>query len=101
MISLLVAAGCSKHSREVVPTTNQKYDFDVVRQRAENVRPGMSKLQVLAILGSPAIREPNLWRYLPDRSGYVIPTQALQVEFNNNVVVRQHIVPIVLGAPVQ
>jgi len=94
---LVLTAGCSANKYEASHIRNQKYSLDKVSRHVEKVQPGMSKLEVLAILGSPAIRETDSWQYLPERSGYVVPAKALHVEFENNRVVGHRYVTIVLG----
>ncbi len=97
LVVLALSVGCSADKYEVLPTAKQKYSLDEVRQRVGELQPGMSKLEVLAILGSPAVRKPNSWQYLPERSGYIVPAKALHIEFENNRVTGHRYVPIVLG----
>jgi outer membrane protein assembly factor BamE (lipoprotein component of BamABCDE complex) len=98
---LALTVGCSANKYEPSPISNQKYSLDKVNKNIEKVQPGMSKLEVLAILGSPAVRETDSWQYLPERGGYVVPTKALHVEFENSRVVGHRYVPIVLGGQIE
>jgi outer membrane protein assembly factor BamE (lipoprotein component of BamABCDE complex) len=85
---------------EVVPRGNQKLPFEKVEAAAKNLKPGMNKTQVLMLLGSPAEKDQNddVWIYLPERYGVVIPARALRVEFKDRVLVDHGYRPIVLGA---
>lgn len=98
---LAINMGCSTNKYEAPPLSNQKYSLDEVSQHVDKLQPGMTKLEVLAILGSPAVRETDSWQYLPERSGYVVPAKALHVEFENGRVVGHHYVTIVLGEQIK
>jgi outer membrane protein assembly factor BamE (lipoprotein component of BamABCDE complex) len=68
---------------EKVPRGNQKHEFDVVVERAEGLEKGLSRAQVLLMLGSPAEQDPkgNIWVYLPERPAVIVPARALRLEF--------------------
>ena len=82
---------------EPLPDAQQMHKFDEVKQRVDRLRPGMNKLQVLALLGSPAVQEYDHWDYMPDHSGLVLPAQLMRVEFDGGRYVRHRFLPIVLG----
>ena len=85
---------------EVVPRGNQRYPWDKVVELAKRLEKGMSKPQVLTLMGSPAEMDPedNLWIYLPERYAILIPAQALRLEFKGQVLEDFGYRPIVLGA---
>ena len=85
---------------EYVPRGNQRYEFSRVEEAAEGLKDGMSKQQVLLLLGSAAEMDDNgdTWIYLPERYGILIPARALQLEFKEGRLVSHGYRPIVLGA---
>ena len=85
---------------EYIPRGNQRYEFSKVEKAAERLQDGMSKAQVLMLLGSAAEMDDqgNTWIYLPERYGILIPARALQLEFKDGVLVSHGYRPIVLGA---
>jgi outer membrane protein assembly factor BamE (lipoprotein component of BamABCDE complex) len=85
---------------EYIPRGNQRYEFSKVEEAAENLRDGMSKAQVLMLLGSPAEKDDDgdTWIYLPERYAILIPARALQLEFKDGVLASHGYRPIVLGA---
>ena len=103
--TLLLAAalaGCvtqNADTGEYVPRGKQRYEFEKVEKAAEQLRDGMTKLQVLLLLGSPAEMDDagNTWVYLPERYAILIPSHALQLEFKNDVLVSHENRAIVLG----
>src|SRR5262249_23558290 len=60
-----------------------------VEKAAEKLREGMSKSQVILLLGSPAEKSDSgdVWVYLPERYAILIPARALRLEFENGVLV--------------
>lgn len=94
-------SGCVTERNGVpVPRGNQRYPFDTVQERAEKLQKGMTKAQVLLLLGSAAeIDEENdLWIYLPERYAILVPARALRLEFKESVLVDFGYRAIVLGA---
>jgi hypothetical protein len=85
---------------EVIPRGRQKYPFEQVEKAAEDLAVGMSKTQVLLLLGSPAemSEKGDVWVYLPERYGILIPAKALRLEFRVNDLAEYGFQPIVLGA---
>lgn len=97
------AQGCVTENAttgEVVPRGKQKLPFDEVEKLAEKLKPGMSKTQVVMLLGSPAEKsdDEDVWVYLPERYGILIPARALRLEFKDRALVDHGYRPIVLGA---
>jgi outer membrane protein assembly factor BamE (lipoprotein component of BamABCDE complex) len=84
---------------EMIPRGNQRYPWDKVVELAKNLKNGMTKPQVLLLMGSPAEMdtESNLWIYLPERYAILIPAQALRLEYKDNVLVDFGYRAIVLG----
>ena len=85
---------------EMVPRGNQRYPFEKVQEKVGRLQVGMTKDQVLMLLGSPAeIDKPDdLWIYLPERYGVLIPARALRLEFKEGLLVDHGYRAIVLGA---
>lgn len=85
---------------EMIPRGNQRYPWDKVTELAKDLKKGMTKPQVLTLMGSPAEidTEDNQWIYLPERYGVLIPARALRLEFKQQVLVDFGYRAIVLGA---
>lgn len=83
------------------PTYYQKYDYSTVKEKAKNLRKGMTTMQTLILLGSPAKKEPNVWTYLPQRSGLFIPAESLLVMFEYGRVADWKTAPIILGEQIK
>jgi hypothetical protein len=85
---------------ENIPRGKQRYEFAKVEQAAEHVRVGMTRTEVLILLGSAAETEEQgaVWIWLPERYGVLVPARALQVRFRDGRVVEHGYRPIVLGA---
>lgn len=103
VLALALAASCVTENRttgEPIPRGNQKYAFHKVEKDAENLRLGMSKMEVMLMLGSPAEQDEsgNVWVYLPERHGVLLPARALRLEFREHVLAEFDFRPIVLGA---
>ena len=84
---------------ENIPRGKQRYEFSKVEEKAEQLQDGMTKLQVLLLLGSAAEMDDNgdTWIYLPERYAILVPARALQLEFKNDVLVSHGYRAIVLG----
>lgn len=85
---------------EMVPRGKQHYPWERVQELAEGLEVGMTKVQVMALMGSPAETDPtgDQWVYLPERYAILIPAQALRLEFEDGVLIEHGYRPIVLGA---
>jgi len=85
---------------EVIPRGKQKYPFERVEKAAEGLKIGMSKPQTLLLLGSPAEQDEkgDVWVYLPERYGIIVPARALRLEFQNQALAEFAFQTIVLGA---
>jgi len=84
---------------QLIPRGNQRYEFSRVEKSAEQLKDGMTKMQVLLLLGSPAEMSASgdTWVYLPERYGILIPARALQLEFKFDLLTDHGYRPIVLG----
>ena len=96
------AASCvnvDPDTHEVLPRGDQRYKFDEVQHNAKQLREGMTKVQVLMLLGSPAEKSQrgNVWVYLPERAAVIIPGRALRLEFQNGQLADHGYHAIVLG----
>jgi outer membrane protein assembly factor BamE (lipoprotein component of BamABCDE complex) len=97
----VAGAGCRTEGVETYTydgkPQNQLYELDAVKQRVARLERGMSKMQVLLTLGSPAKRQADRWVYLPSRTGTIVPAEALEVRFVNDRYVEHRWQPIVVG----
>ena len=103
LLLLALLPGCVTENLttgEMVPRGNQRYPFERVEKAAERLVVGMTKTEVLLLLGSPAEKDEKdeIWVYLPERYGILIPAQALRLEFRDRVLTEHGYRPIVLGA---
>ncbi|MCH7797453.1 MAG: hypothetical protein IID28_03270 [Planctomycetes bacterium] len=48
-------------------------------------------------LGSPAEMRGNTWIYLPEKPGFLVPRELLEVRFERGVFVSYELKPIVFG----
>ena len=85
---------------EMVPRGKQHYPWATVEKLAPQLKDGMSKFQVMSLMGAPAETDDggDQWVYLPERYGILIPARALRLEFKDSVLVDHGFQPIVLGA---
>ena len=98
----LILAGCvnvDPQTGQTIPRGDQKYRFADVEQQAKQLKDGMTKMQVILLLGSPAEASEggNVWVYLPERPAVLVPSRALRLEFSNDVLVSHGYRAIVLG----
>jgi len=98
----LVMVGCvgvDPETGRTLPRGGQKYLFSKVESNAENLREGMSKLDVLMLLGSPAetSNNGNVWDYVPERPAVLIPSRGLRLEFKDDILVSYGYRAIVAG----
>ena len=86
-------------TNEVIPRGDQRYKFETVKKYAENLETGMTKLQVLSTVGSPAEKSEkgDQWVYLPERPAVLIPSKALRLVFVDNRLTEFGFRAIVLG----
>ena len=82
-----------------LPRGNQRYEFSRVERDAERLAKGMTKRQVLLLLGSPAEKDDrgDTWVYLPERPGILIPAKALKLSFRWDELAEWGYHAIVLG----
>lgn len=104
LLVLLTLSGCVQvdpDTGQTLPRGEQKYEFETVTRRAEQLQSGMSRLNVLLLLGQPAEKsaDGNTWIYLPERPAVLIPSRALRLVFENDSLVRHSYRAIVLGQP--
>ena len=100
--SLLALTACVQmdpETGETLPRGDQRYKFDYVEKRAKALEEGMSKAQVLLLLGSPAEKSArgDVWIYVPERPAILIPASALRLEFQGDYLSRHGRRPIILG----
>ena len=98
----LMAAGCvnvDPETGKTLPRGSQKYEYADVKKQAEKLRDGMTKLDVLLLLGSPAETSDNgnIWAYLPERPAVLVPSEGLRLIFEAGVLKTHEFVPIVFG----
>jgi outer membrane protein assembly factor BamE (lipoprotein component of BamABCDE complex) len=85
---------------EMVPRGDQRYEWSKVKELAKQLKDGMTKTQVMMLMGSPAEVDEtdNQWIYLPERYAILVPAQALQLDFKDRILVKHGYRAIVLGA---
>ena len=84
---------------ETIPRGDQKYEYSKVTESAKKLRKGMSKLDVLLLLGSAAEQSDSgdTWIYLPERPAVLVPASALKLEFGLEGLADWGYHPIILG----
>lgn len=103
LLALPAAPSCvtvDAETNEVIPRGDQRYPFSTVKEKAVNLELGMTKLQVLATLGSAAEKSErgDVWVYLPERSAILVPSKALKLHFEDDRLAEFGYHAIVLGA---
>ena len=97
VFALVICLGCCSSGLASSSHPNQRYALSDVKKRLKNVQPGMVKMEVMIHLGSPAQISRNTWIYMPSRSGLLLPTKSLHVNFVNGVYVSHETRPIIFG----
>ena len=95
----LFLVGCISIDPETGAREHQRYQFDYVSERADQLEVGMGKTTVLQLLGSPAEKsdDGDVWVYLPERPAVIIPGRALHLEFRNGALIEHGFRAIILG----
>jgi outer membrane protein assembly factor BamE (lipoprotein component of BamABCDE complex) len=98
----LMLVGCvnvDPQTGKTIPRGKQKYKFATVERRAEQLREGMTKLDVTILLGSPAETsdDGDIWFYVPERPAVLVPTRCLRLVFKSNVLATHDYTTIALG----
>ena len=98
----LVLAGCvnvDPETEKTIPRGGQKNKFAVVEEKAEQLRDGMTKIEVITLLGSPAETSNggDIWVYLPERPAVLVPSHALRLVFQNNILMSHSSPVIIVG----
>ena len=99
----LFTGGCTSHEKssgKYWDLRNQRYSYDEVKNRLDQLHEGMSKLDVTVTLGSPAKAYENMWIYLPDRPATYVPGEAIVVEFDGSTYKRYRKTLVILGDPI-
>ncbi len=70
-----------------------------MKQRAEQLHEGMSKFDVVILLGSPAEMSSNgdIWAYLPERPAVLIPASGLRLVFQGDTLKSHEFTTIIFG----
>jgi len=101
LIAVMLAAcvNVDPETGKTIPRGDQKYEFAIVKQQAEQLRDGMLKMDTLLLLGSPAKTSNggDVWIYLPERPAVLIPSRALRLEFNSNTLISHGYSTILFG----
>jgi len=98
----LCAVGCvnvDPQTNEMIPRGEQRYAFEEVQENADRLQEGMTKFDVLLLLGSPAEHEDReqTWIYLPERAAVLIPGRSLKLQFHNGRLAEWGYHAIILG----
>ena len=82
-----------------IPRGNQRFPFEEVEARAERLAVGMTRTEVLLLLGSAAEMKAggDEWIWLPERYAIIVPARFLRVRFEGGRVADFGYEPIVLG----
>jgi len=96
-------AGCvteNSATGEPIPRGNQRYPFAQVEEQAERLAIGMTRSEVLMLLGSAAEMDDggDVWVWLPERYAVIVPARSLRVRFEEGRVAEFGYRPIVFGA---
>ncbi|MHC5023345.1 MAG: hypothetical protein ACYTGG_05470 [Planctomycetota bacterium] len=101
VLSLALLAGCAAETVDLTqyPEGNpqQKYEYKEVKRLSKQLRSGMTQLDVMILLGSPADRQPDRWIYLPSKPTFLLPTEGLEVRFQRGMYLSHKTTPIVFG----
>lgn len=99
-VLLVIGTACVQRdprTGRTLPAGDQRYTYQDVKGRASELVPGMSRRDVLVLLGSPAHRAGDDWVYLPERSGLLLPADAMRVRFQRGRYTEHQFEPIILG----
>ena len=101
LVALLVA-GCVEvdpQTGKTIPRGGQKNEFAVVEQQAKQLRDGMTKIEMLTLLGSPAetSNAGDIWVYLPERPAVLVPSHSLRLVFQSNILISHSQPAIIFG----
>ncbi len=91
LLALVACASVEPDTGEVGPRGNQGSSFTEVKENADNLRLGLTKIQVVLLLGTPAKKDgpavkdgaTSTWVYLPERPAVIVPERALRLEFKD------------------
>lgn len=98
----LFLAGCvnvDPQTGKTIPRGGQKNEFSIVEKQAEQLHDGMTKIEVLTLLGSPAETSNggDIWVYLPERPAVLVPSHSLRLVFQNNFLLNHSQPTIIFG----
>lgn len=105
LVLLAVAlAGCvnvDPQTGKTIPRGEQKNDYAYVKERAAQLRVGMTKMEVTILLGSPAqtSHDGDVWDYVPERPAVLMPAKGLRLVFLNGCLKTHEFTTIVFGQP--
>ena len=70
-----------------------------MQRRSSDLEKGMTKYQVLLLLGSAAETsgDGDVWVYLPERPAVLVPARALRLQFDDGKLSDWGYRPIILG----
>ncbi len=98
---LAAAGGCRTESAKTgfydQGHPRQKYQYKEVRALVKKLPRGTPRHEVMIRLGSPAEMRGNTWIYLPEKPGFLVPRELLEVRFERGVFVSYELKPIVFG----
>ncbi|MFT7671438.1 MAG: outer membrane protein assembly factor BamE (lipoprotein component of BamABCDE complex) [Planctomycetota bacterium] len=102
LLCTLAASSCvniDPKTGETIPRGGQRYEFSDVTSQVDKLKIGMSKFDCLMLLGSPAEKSErdDVWVYLPERPGVLIPARALRLKFEGGRLESHGYHAIVLG----
>lgn len=104
MLLAVALAGCvnvDPQTGKTIPRGDQKNEYAYVKERAAQLRVGMTKMEVTILLGSPAqtSHDGDVWDYVPERPAVLMPAQGLRLVFLDGCLKTNEFTAIVFGKP--
>lgn len=104
VLCTVALAGCvnvDPETGKTLPRGGQKNEYAYVKERAGQLREGMSQMEVVILLGSPAeaSADGNVWIYVPERPAVLVPAQGLRLVFVGDYLKTHEFTTIVFGQP--
>ncbi|MHC5005109.1 MAG: hypothetical protein ACYTJ0_18540 [Planctomycetota bacterium] len=94
ILFVLPLAGCASGQQQ---GSAQKYDYADVKRRVRDIPVGATTIQVMVALGSPHEQRGAIWIYRPGRTGLLVPSEYLQVNFRSGRYMSHEVKPVILG----
>ena len=102
LVLMIGSSACGAGPKRFDPrdaAQSQQYYFEVLRVRTGELQEGMTKVDVLLLLGTPAKYKDHAWIYLPAHIDAAESAEALTVRFKGDHYVEHHYEPILAAVP--